>query len=431
MVSSSRPRAVVVGAGLTGVAVRRHLQDTGYEVEVIDDSVEKLTDQAIGDLVQGADLVYPSAGVKPSHAAWTAAAAHDVPVVGELDLAQRVSDLPIVAVTASNGKTTITTLITAMLEESGIKAVAAGNIGYPLIEAVKAGPEMIVAEVSSFQLYAAKEFRATVALWANAAPNHLDWHGTWDEYVAAKARIFRNQGRDDHAVANLADPVVMEHARAGWARLTTFGPGGTFRVQDDFVVRQTEGGRPEPIVAVAELPRALPHDLDNALAALAAAACAGADLAACADALREFEGLPHRVELVGEAGGVRWFNDSKATTPESVKAALSGFESVILIAGGRNKGVDLSVMAEGSANVRAVVAIGEAAGEIEAAFAPATAVAKATSMDDAVTRASCLARSGDVVLLSPGCASYDWYGSYAERGDDFRRAVTDVLARAS
>ena len=194
---------------------------------------------------------------------------------------------------------------------------------------------------------------------------------------------------------------------------------------------ESTGGAAREVVSIDELPRSLPHDLDNALAALAVAHAAGADLASCATALRRFAGLPHRVELVGEAGGVRWFNDSKATTPESVLAALSGFESVALIAGGRNKGVDLSVLGQAAGRVRAVIAIGEAAAEIDAAFAPGTAVAKAESMDDAVTRAACLARSGDAVVLSPGCTSYDWYTSYVERGDDFRRAVNEVLARSA
>lgn len=425
-------RVVVVGAGLTGVAVRRHFEEQGYDVVVIDDAAGQVPDDEVDRLVAAADLVYPSAGVKPTHASWRAALAHGVPVAGELDLAQEVAKAPIVAVTASNGKTTIATLVTEMLVASGMNAVAAGNIGYPLIDAVKTDAEVVVAEVSSFQLYAARDFRPTVALWANASPNHLDWHGTFDEYVAAKARIFQNQTPDDTAVANAADPVVMQAASSSWARIVTFGPGGSFHQREGRLELQESGADPaRVIVEVSELPRSLPHDVDNALAALAAAHAAGGRLEACADALRTFTGVPHRVELVGEAGGVRWFNDSSATTPESVLAALSGFESVVLIAGGRNKGVDLSVLASRADRVRAVIAIGESAAEIEAAFSPATAVAKAETMDDAVTRAACLARSGDVVVLSPGCASFDWYTSYVQRGDDFSRAVRDVLARTS
>lgn len=425
-------RAVVVGAGITGIAVRRHFEEDGYAVEVIDDARAPISEEEVDRLIAAADVVYPSAGVMPSHAAWRSARSHGIPIVGELDLAQSISKVPVVAITGSNGKTTITTLVTSMLRASGVDAVAAGNIGYPLIDAVKTDAALVVAEVSSFQLYPARDFRPTVALWANASPNHLDWHGTFPEYVEAKSRIFQNQTPDDVAVANAGDPVVMKAASSSWARLVTFGAEGDFRVQTDELAAREAPGQPwRSIVAVNDLPRSLPHDLDNALAALATAHAAGADLQACADALRTFTGLPHRVELVGEAGGVRWFNDSKATTPESVVVALSGFDSVVLIAGGRNKGVDLSSLKDSATRVRAVVAIGEAAPEIEAAFSPGTAVATATSMDDAVTRAACLARSGDAVLLSPGCASFDWYGSYVERGEDFTRAVRDVLARTA
>ena len=425
----SRGRAVVVGAGVTGVAVRRHLEAEGYDVDVIDDAGGAVPDDQVDQTVKEAQFLYPSAGVKPAHAAWRAAEHYGVPVLGELDMAQQVSSVPIVAVTASNGKTTITTLVTAMLNAAGMNAVAAGNIGFPLIDAVKTDAQVVVAEVSSFQLHAAREFRPSIALWANASPNHLDWHGTFDEYVTAKSKIWANQTAEDHAVANISDPVVMKAVSAAVGRITTFGPGGDFLVEDGALALVAEG-RKHAVVRVDQLPRSLPHDLDNALAAVATAHRAGADLEACAVALREFSGLPHRVELVGEAGGVRWFNDSKATTPESVLAAVSGFESVVLIAGGRNKGIDLSVLARAADRVRAVIAIGESADEIDAAFAPATAVAKAASMDEAVTRAACLARAGDVVLLSPGCASYDWYGSYIERGEDFARAVGDIFERS-
>ena len=425
-------RAVVIGAGLTGVAVRRHFEEQGYEVVVLDDAAGPVAESEVDRVVASADLVYPSAGVKPYHAAWRAARAHGVRIVGELDLAQELAKVPVVAITASNGKTTIATLVTQMLAAAGMRSVAAGNIGFPLIDAVKTDAEVIVAEVSSFQLYAANEFRPSVALWANASPNHLDWHGTVEEYVAAKARIFQNQTPDDTAVANAADPVVMEAATSSWARVVTFGPGGAFtRIDDELGYRDAPDGPFKRILLADELPRALPHDVDNALAALATAHAAGAALDSCAEALRSFTGVPHRLELVGEAGGVRWLDDSSATTPESVLAALNGFESVVLIAGGRNKGTDLSLLAQKADRVRAVIAIGEAAPEIDAAFRSHTAVATAESMDDAVTRAACLARSGDVVILSPGCASFDWYSSYVERGEDFSRAVREVLSRTS
>ncbi len=262
--------------------------------------------------------------------------------------------------------------------------------------------------------------------WLNLAPDHLDWHGDMASYAAAKARLWANAGPDDVAVANVEDPVVLEAARASRARVVTFGlAGGDWRVAGDELV-----GPHGPLLAVGELARDLPHDRANALAAAATADAAGAAPEAVAAVLRSFRGLPHRITPVGEHGGVRWLDDSKATDPHAAVTAVRGFDSVVLLAGGRNKGLDLSVLAEEAGRLRAVVAIGEAAPEVAAAFAgSAVPVSVATSMDDAVARARAAARPGDVVLLSPGCASYDWYGGYGERGDDFARAVAEELAR--
>ncbi|MGH9069034.1 MAG: glutamate ligase domain-containing protein, partial [Acidimicrobiales bacterium] len=222
-------------------------------------------------------------------------------------------------------------------------------------------------------------------------------------------------------------------AAAGAGAGAPEGAGGPDYHEGGGFLRRPGG---EPIMAVAELWRGLPHDRANALAACAAALAAGATPEACRSVLSSFEGLHHRVELVGEAGGVAWYDDSKATTPASVLAALAGFDSVVLIAGGRNKGLDLTRLGEGAGRVRAVVAIGESAGEVEAAFAAVTVpgaasgrpgrrpeVRRAGSMAEAVEAAAAAARPGDAVLLSPGCASFDWYGSYRERGQDFARLV--------
>jgi UDP-N-acetylmuramoylalanine--D-glutamate ligase len=194
---------------------------------------------------------------------------------------------------------------------------------------------------------------------------------------------------------------------------------------DGEVLRMPDG---RELIAVAELWRSLPHDCTNALAASAAALAAGATEDGVRDALRTFRGLPHRLALVGDDGGVRYYDDSKATDPHAAVAALRAFDSAVLIAGGRNKGLDLSVLAEESSHVRAVVAIGEAAAEVEAAFAGKVPVTVATSMDGAVAAARSLAQPGDAVVLSPACASYDWYRNYGERGDDFARAVREALA---
>jgi UDP-N-acetylmuramoylalanine--D-glutamate ligase len=265
-------------------------------------------------------------------------------------------------------------------------------------------------------------------VWLNLAPDHLDNHATFDAYTAAKARLWADQRPDQVAVGNADDPIVAAHLAEAPARHVTFGLGGGAdnRLDGDRLVLD-DGAT---LATVGELHRAFPHDLANALAAAAGTLHGGGSAAGARDALLAFRGLPHRVWLVGEAGGVRWYDDSKATAPHATRAALRAFDSVVLIAGGRNKGLDLGELATEADHVRAVVAIGEAAPDVAAAFDGLRPVRMASSMDHAVQEAASLARPGDVVLLSPACASFDWYGSYAERGDDFARAVREHLAGA-
>ncbi|HVE47063.1 MAG TPA: UDP-N-acetylmuramoyl-L-alanine--D-glutamate ligase [Acidimicrobiales bacterium] len=431
-----RSRAVIVGMGVTGRSVARHLLSEGWEVVAVEDGpAEGAAREAAasglvlgteGDVV-GADLVVPSPGVPPRHPALARAAAAGVRVVSEVELAWRLAgNRRIVAVTGTNGKTTVTTMVAAMLVRSGRTAVAAGNIGLPLIDAVRDEVEVVVAEVSSFQLHWTEDFRPTVGTWLNLAEDHLDWHPDMAHYQAAKARIWARQQGGDVAVANGGDEAVMEVAVTAPGRLVTFGTTSSC----DFRVESGELRGPEgTILPVGQLRRALPHDVLNALAATATATAAGAELEACAAVLAGFEGLPHRVALVGEAGGVRWYDDSKATTPAAVLAALEGFDSAVLIAGGRNKGLDLGILRQGARHLRSVVAIGEAAEEVEAAFAGVVPVTTASSMRGAVASAAKAARPGDAVLLSPACASQDWYANYGERGADFSDEVQRLLAR--
>ncbi len=433
-------RALVVGFARTGRAVARVLRARGVALVALDDApspaavaeadrlgvilIATPETGRVAGLVGDVDLVVASPGVTPAHPALRAAPPDRL--VSEVELAWRLCPVPIVAVTGTNGKTTVTALVAAMLARSGRRAPAAGNIGRPLIEAVlEPGIDAVVAEVSSFQLAQTHDFRPGVATYLNFAPDHLDWHGDVASYAAAKARLFRRQRADDRAVANAEDPVTLAVAQAGQARLWTFGRGGDYRRVGDSLV----GPDGAELARIADLRRSLPHDVANALAALATALGAGADPAAARAALGETPTPPHRVELVAEGGGVRWYDDSKATTPAAVAAALAGFERVVLLAGGRNKGLDLSVLRDaaeqgGRRRVRAVVALGEATDAVAAAFA-GYRVESAASMAEAVACAAALAEPGDVVLLSPGCASFDWYRSYEERGEDFAR-----LARA-
>jgi UDP-N-acetylmuramoylalanine--D-glutamate ligase len=437
----------VVGFGLTGRAVARALLAAGDQPFVFDDRCPPEavaaagamgvgiqptpTDDSLSARMPGFALVVPSPGVPISHPIYAAAAAAGVPVLAEIELAaglaERAGGPRLVAITGTNGKTTVTTLVTAMLNASGVPAVAAGNIGVPMIEAVTSGVQVVVAEVSSFQLQFTDTFRPQVSCWLNLAPDHLDWHPTLDHYRDAKARIWVNQRAGDTAVVNADDLAVSGAARQipPGVDLVTFSvrEEASYFVDGDHLV----GPGGTELIEVGALPRSLPHDLANALAAVAVAGPAGATLTGCREALVSTAPLPHRVALVGEQDGVRWYDDSKATTPASVLAAVAGFSSVVLIAGGRNKGLDLGALAATVPPVRAVVAIGDAATEIEAAYAGLVPVTVATSMQGAVAAAAGVAHSGDVVLLSPGCASFDWYSSYAARGEHFASIVTRSL----
>ena len=427
---------LVVGLGVTGEAVARALVRRGHDVVVVEDHatdrkrrvaesigvdlVVAPDDARLGSLVTDAAAVLPSPGVPDAHPVFAAARNAGVPVRSEFDLAREWDDRPLVAITGTNGKTTVTTLVTEMLARSGLRAVAAGNTDVPLVTAIDdPATQVFVVEASSFRLGHTERFAPAVATWLNFAPDHLDVHASLAVYEAAKARIWADQAPDDLAVANADDPVVAAHH--GPARRVVFSTcedrgfhlAGTDLVTDDGTF----------LVEVGDLWRAFPHDVANALAAAATALGAGAALDAVRATLTGFTGMHHRVELVVERAGVRFYDDSKATAPHAVAAALAAFDSVVLIAGGRNKGIDLSPLAADLARVRAVVAIGDAAAEVEGAFVGRRPVEIATSMDDAVRRAATLAEPGDAVLLSPGCASFDWYSSYEERGDDFARAV--------
>lgn len=435
---------LVVGLGVTGTAVLRALTARGERVVVADDGptdagralaaqhgvelVESPSSDRLAALLREVDVVLPSPGVPDHHPVFALARAEGVPVWSELDLAARWDDRPLVAITGTNGKTTVTELTRRMLEASGRRAAAVGNTEVPLVAALEdRAIDVFVVEASSFRLAHSRHFAPEVGTWLNVAPDHLDSHADLAAYVEAKARLWRDQRPDQVAIGNADDPVVAERLRAAPARHVTFGVAAAadHHVDGDRLV--LAGGT--VLARTGELHRAFPHDLANALAAAATALHGGATEDGARQALLDFRGLPHRVALVGEAGGVRWYDDSKATAPHATRAAVRAFPSVVLIAGGRNKGLDLGELAEEADHVTAVVAIGEAADDVAAAFDGIRPVRTATSMDEAVATAASLARPGDAVLLSPACASFDWYRSYAERGDDFVRAVHDHLGQ--
>jgi len=420
-----------MGLGVTGRAVAVALHARELPVRLVDDRPGSPA-QAIADhlgvdllaaptgdqwpaIVEGCTRIVMSPGVPDGHPIFDAARRAGVPIVDEFDLADEWDQRPRCAVTGTNGKTTVVTLVAEMLHRSGIRTMAAGNTDIPLVAAID-DPDIqtFVVEASSFRLAHAGRVTAQVGAWLNFAPDHLDVHADLGAYEAAKRRIWDGVATPADAVANLGDPTVAGHAPAG---ATGFGTAAaTCRIEGDGL--WYDGDR---VVAVADLRRTLPHDLDNAQAAIAVALRSGATVDGCAAALAEFDGLPHRMQLVADIDGVRFVDDSKATTPHATVSAVTAVPGAVLIAGGRNKGLDLTAMS--AASPRAVVAIGEAAGEITEAFAGRCPVTTADSMAAAVDLAAALASPDGTVLLSPGCSSFDWYDSYADRGRDFARHV--------
>ena len=434
------PGVLVVGLGVHGRAVAAALASRGLPVTVTDDRptdaqrafaedlgvafVAAPDDAALASLVEAATEVLPTPGLAERHPVFRLARAAGVPVISEFDLAGRWDDRPIVAITGTNGKTTVTMMVTAMLQASGRRVAAVGNTDVPLVAALSdPATEIFVVEASSFRLAHSRRFQPAVATWLNFAPDHLDVHESLDRYEWAKARIWADQGPGDVAIGVADDPVVARHLAAAPARHVWVGAAGGYRLQDGVLL----GDDDAELAHAGQLPRRLPHDISNGLAAAATARAAGGELAAVQDVLRTWQQLPHRVQPVASHDGITYYDDSKATTPHAVLAAVSGFDSVVLIAGGYNKGLDLSGLAGTVPPVRAVVAIGASAQEIHAAFDGLVPVVSATSMAEAVALATGLARAGDAVLLSPGTASFDWYRSYGERGDDFVRAVRQRL----
>jgi UDP-N-acetylmuramoylalanine--D-glutamate ligase len=459
--SSGAPAtALVYGVAIAGAAVARALADRGYRVLLADDSpddakraiadglgtelVERPDSETVLRLVREADLVAPAPGVPETHELIRAALAAEVAIRTEIDLAYEWEQQrpggprPMVAITGTDGKTTTTMLAAALLTAGGMRTAAVGNTEIPFVAALDDDVDAFAVECSSFRLSWIGSFRAEAAIWLNLAPDHQNWHTSMSSYETAKANIWKHQRATDVAVGWTGDPTVMRRLAAAPARQVSFGlVDGDHHIvgeRDGDDDRRRFASAAGAYASVASLQRRFPHDLSNALAA--AAACIESGLVApdrIDDGLSAFRVPPHRIEPVGSAEGVEWFNDSKATSPHAALTAIRSFESLVLIAGGRNKGLDLASLASESSRIRAVVAIGESADEIGAAFSGLCPVLRAGSMGEAVEAARTAARPGDAVLLSPACASFDWYptGGYPARGDDFRRLVGELVTTTS
>jgi len=435
---------LVLGFGVVGRAVGRALLDRGHDPVIIEDRptaatrleaaelgvrlIEAPTDDELTALVASATVLLPSPGVPDHHRAFALAAEVGLAVRSEFDLARQWDNRPLVAITGTNGKTTVTTVVTDALNRAGRRAAAVGNTEVPLVTAIgEADIDVFVVEASSFRLGHSARFAPDVATWLNFAPDHLDAHASLAHYEQAKASIWGHLEPEAVAIGNTADPVVSRHLPPDrkLVRFSTSDAAAEWHVANGQLV-----GPDGVLMAVTDLARAQPHDVDNALAVAATAMAAGADATSVVAALASFRGLPHRMELVGEWSGVSWYNDSKATVPQATEAAVGGFGSVVLIAGGRNKGLSMATLATLVPPIHHVVAIGDAAPEVAAVFADLVPVLSARSMAEAVVAAEKVARRGDAVLLSPGCTSFDWYPNYAERGLDFTRLVREEVGHS-
>jgi UDP-N-acetylmuramoylalanine--D-glutamate ligase len=432
-------RVVVVGLGASGVAAARLCLRLGARVVANDGKgLDALSSQArdlevLGaTLVAGghaaagmnqADVVVVSPGVPPLPEV-DAAAAAGVPVWGEVELAFRsmTHEAPVVAIGGTNGKSTTTSLVGALLEATGRRVFVGGNLGDPLADRTDERFDAVVLEVSSFQMERVDRFRPHVSALLNVTDDHLDRYPSFDAYAHAKGNAFAKQTEEDWAVALATDPIALREARRGRGRLMTFGPGGRFDVDADGVVDRESGER----FRRADIALTGGHNALNVAASIACVAPFGVDGATIRRVLREFHGLPHRTAFVAEVGGVRFYDDSKGTNVGAAVTALEGLVEprAVLIAGGRDKGGSYGPLADAIARKgRAAVVMGEAAAAIAQAVGERAPVRQAKSMVEAVRLAVSLAEPGDAVLLSPACSSFDMFRDYKHRGDEFVRAV--------
>jgi UDP-N-acetylmuramoylalanine--D-glutamate ligase len=426
-------RVLVLGLGRSGRSAAAFAAARGARVVAADERPpEQLTglealrgvELAIGRAFPDPrefDLVVPSPGVPPAR--WADARR----ALGDVELAFRALSVPLVAITGTNGKTTTTELTRRLLCAAGLRAEAAGNIGRPALELVGRPLDVAVLEVSSFQLEAVDAFRPRVAVILNVSPDHLDRHGTFEAYAAAKARIVARQADDDVAIGSGDDPTaraIAERTRGRCWLFRTRGPVARGAWADAGAAVLRDGDETVRVALDVAQGDAAPP-VDDVLAALLAVRALGADVAKAAEGLVGFEPPPHRRELVAESAGVRWVNDSKATNPSAAILALEALSGRgIWIAGGRSKRVELAPLADVAVRrARAAVLIGEAAGEIESALAARIPTRRARDLEEAVAVAGELARAGDTVLLSPACASFDQFRDYEDRGERFRAAV--------
>ncbi len=446
-------RVLVVGLARTGIATalfcaardaRVTATDTQAEGE-LPAAVAELRKAGVGlelgghrqELIEGADLIIPSPGVPADAPLLQSARSKGVTIWSEIELASRFLKGRLIGVTGSNGKTTTTSLIEHILKNAGFATILAGNIGRPLISCVEKTSDktIMVAELSSFQLELIERFRPNISLFLNLTPDHLDRHHTLESYGAAKARIFENQTEADSTVLNADDPGTTPYAPAKphvfWFSRKQRVAEGAFVKENEILFRFE--GIEEKVLNLADIPLAGAHNVENVLAAVAATRLAGAEPASVAKGVRSFAGVEHRLEFVAEIGGVRFYNDSKATNADATRKALDAFPGrILIILGGKDKGSDYTAL-QAPLREKAILAllIGAAASKIEKQIAGSVAIEQAGTIERAVETAAHAARPGDVILLAPACASFDQFQNYEHRGRVFKELVQQLERQAA
>jgi UDP-N-acetylmuramoylalanine--D-glutamate ligase len=449
-------RVLVVGLGKSGKSAALFLRERGAQVTVSDSrSAEALAGEIPALLDAGVmvetgghglltlrrqDLIVVSPGVPYDTPELKQVRAFGLPILGELELASRFLQGQVVAITGSNGKTTTTALLGKIFADAGVPTLVGGNIGTPVIDLIaESTPQTVsVLEVSSFQLETVEEFRPHIAVVLNITPDHLDRHGTFENYAAMKTRLTAQQTPEDFLLLNAEDKPTQMLAAATKAQVFWFSgrraiKQGAFVHGESVVFLPREGAKPEPVMPVAEISLKGAHNVENVLAAVCAARLGGVPAQSIRASVASFKAVEHRLEFVATVRGVAFYNDSKATNVDATKKALEAFAGgVHLILGGKDKNSDYTELADLlRARVKIVYTIGSAAEKIERHLAGVVKIVSAGTLDRAVREAAQLAVAGDVVLLAPACASFDQFESYEHRGRVFKDLVKQLLAVSS
>lgn len=446
MTQTKKKLAVVVGLGHTGLSVVPHLLSLGYDVKIYDSrdlppqlsilqevfpNIPVITGPFNAESFCKADLLVVSPGVPLTDAAVAQAIQQNVETVGDIELFVRAVKAPVVAITGANGKSTVSALVAEMLSAAGLDTRLGGNIGVPVMQLLQQNePDVYVLELSSFQLETTASLNAVTSTVLNISEDHMDRYADIDEYADTKATIYRGDGtlvlnKDDARVSRMA-LVGRPHIYFGMSEPAT---------ENDFGLRKEHGQAwlvkgAQQLIAVSELPLPGSHNIANVLAAYALSSVMDVAIEAANQAIKNFHGLPHRCQLVAESEGVKWIDDSKATNVGSAAAALTGMEqAVIWIAGGEGKGADFSILKQvAKDHVKHAILIGRDAGLIEAALQGVVPVFHAKDMDEAVAQAQSVSQQGDIVLLSPACASFDMFKNFNHRGEVFAKKVREITA---